>query len=146
LSQRGSCAPAALERRLKRQAFIGACKQAAWLPIQFLTSAWSDLFNAPLAYRRRRLLRAKLKDRLQELDHPSMGFDKHKRETTTLLAVSPVSHLQPNHQSAGTISITSSCSSVSGTFSRGLAGICRAARAGCLGDGCAAPHEKNRVG
>jgi hypothetical protein len=59
------------ERRLKRQAFIGACKQAAWLPIQFLTTAWSGLFNAPLAYRRRRLLRAKLKDRLQELDHPS---------------------------------------------------------------------------
>ena len=35
------------------------------------------------------------------------GFDKHKRETTPLLAVSPVSHLKPNHQSAGTISITS---------------------------------------
>jgi hypothetical protein len=36
------------ERRLKRQAFIGACKQAAWLPIQFLTTAWSGLSTHPL--------------------------------------------------------------------------------------------------
>jgi hypothetical protein len=53
------------ERRLKRQAFIGACKQAAWLPIQLLTTACTGLFHAP----RRRWLRAKLKHRLQELDH-----------------------------------------------------------------------------
>ena len=59
------------ERRLKRQAFIGACKQTARLPVQFLTTAWSGLSNAPLAYRRRRWLRPKLKDRLQQLDHPS---------------------------------------------------------------------------
>jgi len=57
------------ERRLKRQSFMGA--QTARLPVQFLTTAWSGLFNAPLAYRRRRWLRAKLKDRLQPLDHPS---------------------------------------------------------------------------
>ena len=59
------------ERRLKRQAFIDACKRTARLPVQFLTTAWSGLSNAPLAYRRRRWLRPKLKDRLQQLDHPS---------------------------------------------------------------------------
>ena len=59
------------ERRLKRQAFIGACKQAAWLPIQLLATASTGLFNAAIAYPRRRWLRAKLKDRLQELDHTS---------------------------------------------------------------------------
>ena len=46
------------------------CAQTAWLPVQLLTTAWSGLFNAALAYPRRRSLRAKLKDRIQELDHP----------------------------------------------------------------------------
>jgi hypothetical protein len=59
------------ERRLRRQAFIGACKQAAWLPIQLLATASTGLFNAAIAYPRRRWLRAKLKDRIQELDDPS---------------------------------------------------------------------------
>jgi hypothetical protein len=59
------------ERRLKRQAFISACKQTAWLPIQLLATAWTGLSHAALAYPRRRWLRAKLKDRIQELDHPS---------------------------------------------------------------------------
>jgi hypothetical protein len=59
------------ERRLKRQAFIGACKEAAWLPIQLVATASTGLFHTTLAYPRRRWLRAKLKDRLQELDHPS---------------------------------------------------------------------------
>jgi hypothetical protein len=59
------------ERRLKRQAFIGACKQAVWLPIQFVATASTGLLHATLAYPRRRWLRAKLKDRLQELDHTS---------------------------------------------------------------------------
>ena len=59
------------ERRLKRKALIGACKQTAWVPIQLLTTAWSGLFHAGLAYPRRRWLKAKLKDRIQELDHPS---------------------------------------------------------------------------
>jgi hypothetical protein len=59
------------ERRLKQQAFIGACKQAAWLPIQLVATASIGLLHATLAYPRRRWLRAKLKDRLQELDHPS---------------------------------------------------------------------------
>jgi hypothetical protein len=53
------------ERRLRRQALIVACKQTAWVPVQLLTTAWSGLFHAP----RRRWLRAKLKHRLQELDH-----------------------------------------------------------------------------
>jgi hypothetical protein len=59
------------ERRLKRKAFIGACKQSASLPFQLLTTAWTGLFHAGLTYPRRRRLKAKLKDRLQELDHPS---------------------------------------------------------------------------
>lgn len=59
------------ERRLKRKAFIGACKQTAWLPIQLLTTAWTGLFHPGLAYPRRRWLKAKLQDRIQELDHPS---------------------------------------------------------------------------
>ena len=54
------------ERRLKRQVFIAACRDTARLPIQLLSNAWSGLFNAG----RRRSLRAKLKDRLRELDHP----------------------------------------------------------------------------
>ena len=59
------------ERRLKRKAFIGACKQTAWAPIQLLTTAGTGLFHEALAYPRRRWLRAKLKHRIQELDHPS---------------------------------------------------------------------------
>lgn len=59
------------ERRLKRQAFIGACKQTAWAPIQLLTTTWTGLFHAALSYPRRRSLRAKLKDRIQGLDHRS---------------------------------------------------------------------------
>ena len=69
------------ERRLKRQAFIGACKQAAWLPIQLVATASTCLFHATLAYPRRRRLRAKLEDRLQELDHPSKPqFAQHLQE------------------------------------------------------------------
>ena len=56
------------ERRLKRQALIAACKQTAWVPVELLTTALS---RAALAYPRRRSLRAKLKDRIQELNHPS---------------------------------------------------------------------------
>jgi hypothetical protein len=59
------------QRRLKRQAFIAACKKTAWLPIQLVATASTGLLHATLAYRRRRSLRAKLKDRIQELDHPS---------------------------------------------------------------------------
>jgi hypothetical protein len=59
------------ERRLKRQAYIAACKQTAWLPIQLLATAWTGLLHAAFAYLRRRWLRAKLRDRIQELDHPS---------------------------------------------------------------------------
>jgi hypothetical protein len=69
------------ERRLKRQAFIGACKQTAWLPIQLVATASTGLFHAILAYPRRRSLRAKLKDRLQELDHPSeLQFARHLQD------------------------------------------------------------------
>ena len=59
------------ERRLKRKAFIGACKQTAWLPIKLLTTAWTESFHAGLAYPHRRWLKAKLKNRIRELDHPS---------------------------------------------------------------------------
>ena len=59
------------ERRLKRQALFTTCKQTAWIPVQLLTTACGGLFNAALAYPRRRSLRAKLKDRIQELDHSS---------------------------------------------------------------------------
>jgi len=59
------------ERRLKRQALITTCKQTAWIPVQLLTTACGGLFNAALAYPRRRSLGAKLKDRIQELDHLS---------------------------------------------------------------------------
>ncbi|HEX2447807.1 MAG TPA: hypothetical protein VHK26_06445 [Methyloceanibacter sp.] len=59
------------ERRLKRKAFIGACKQTAWLPIKLLTTTWTESFPAGLAYPRRRCEKAKLKDRTQNLDHPS---------------------------------------------------------------------------
>ena len=51
------------ERRLKRQVFIDACKQTALVPMQLLTG----LFDA----RRRRWLKARLKERIHELDHPS---------------------------------------------------------------------------
>ena len=57
------------ERRLKRQAFVDACKEKARLPIQLITHAWSGLFDAA-RNPRRRSLRAKLKDRIQDLDHP----------------------------------------------------------------------------
>ena len=59
------------ERHLKREAFIAACKQTAWVPVQLLTTAWSGLSHAALAYPRRRSLRASLMDRIQGLDHPS---------------------------------------------------------------------------
>jgi hypothetical protein len=55
------------ERRRKRQLFIAACKDTARLPIELLSNAWSGLFNAS----RRRSLKAKLKDRLQELGRAS---------------------------------------------------------------------------
>jgi len=56
------------ERRRKRQIFIAACKDTARLPVKLLSNAWSGLFNAG----RRRSLRTKLKDRLRELDQPSV--------------------------------------------------------------------------
>jgi len=56
------------ERRLKRQAFIGICKQTVLLPAQLLTAACSSLSRAASAYPRRRLLRAKLKHRIEGLD------------------------------------------------------------------------------
>ena len=69
------------ERRLKRQAFINAWKQTAWLPIQFLATAWIGLSHAAVAYPRRRALRAKLKDRIQELDHPrELPFERHLQD------------------------------------------------------------------
>lgn len=58
------------ERRLKRQAFVAVCKQKAWLPIQLVATASTGLLQAIHAYPRPRSLRAKLKHRLQELDHP----------------------------------------------------------------------------
>jgi len=58
------------EHRLKHQAFIAACKKTAWLPIHLVATASTGLINAALAYPRHRSLRAKLKDRIQELDHP----------------------------------------------------------------------------
>jgi hypothetical protein len=69
------------ERRLRRQALITACTQTAWVPVQLLTTAWRGLSHAALAYPRRRSLRAKLKDRIQELDHPSeLPFARHLQE------------------------------------------------------------------
>ena len=59
------------ERRLKRQAFVAACKQKAWLPIQLVATASTGLLQAIYANPRRRSLRANLKYRIQELDHPS---------------------------------------------------------------------------
>ena len=59
------------DRRLKRQAFIKACKRTAWLPIQFLASGSAGLFHTALAYPSCRWLRAKLKTRIQELEHRS---------------------------------------------------------------------------
>jgi hypothetical protein len=59
------------ERRLRRQALISACKQTVWVPVQLLATAWSGLFHAALGYPHRRSLRAKLKDRIQELDQRS---------------------------------------------------------------------------
>jgi hypothetical protein len=56
------------ERRLKRQAFVAACKQKAWLPIQLVATASTGLLQAIHAYPRRRSLRANLTDRIQELD------------------------------------------------------------------------------
>ena len=41
------------ERRLKRKALIGVCKQTAWVPIQLVTTACTGLFHAGLAYPRR---------------------------------------------------------------------------------------------
>ena len=38
------------ERRLKRQAFIGACKQTALLPMQLMATASTGLLHAALAY------------------------------------------------------------------------------------------------
>ena len=69
------------ERRLKRQIFINACKQTAWIPVQLLATASTGLFRAVLAYPRRRWLRAKLKHRLEDLDHPSeLPFAGHLQE------------------------------------------------------------------
>jgi len=59
------------ERRLKRQAFISAFKQTALLPIQLLATACIGLSHAACAYPRRRWLRAKLRNRIQEMDRPS---------------------------------------------------------------------------
>ena len=60
----------ACQRRLKRQAFISACKQRALLPIQLLASACVALSHAAWAYPRRLRLRAKLQNRIQALDQP----------------------------------------------------------------------------
>lgn len=69
------------ERRLKRQIFINACKQTAWVPLQVLATASTGLFHAALAYPRRRWLKAKLKNRIEELDHPSeLPFAGHLQE------------------------------------------------------------------
>jgi hypothetical protein len=38
------------ERRLKRQAFIGACKEAAWLPIQLVATASTGLLHSAHAH------------------------------------------------------------------------------------------------
>jgi hypothetical protein len=59
------------ERRLKRQAFISACKHTALLPINVLATACVGLSHAAWAYPRRRWLRAKLKKRIQEMHRPS---------------------------------------------------------------------------
>ena len=59
------------ERRLKRQAFIAACKQRALLPIRILATACLGLSHAAWAYPRRRWLRAKPKNRIQAVDQPS---------------------------------------------------------------------------
>jgi hypothetical protein len=56
------------QRRLKRQAFINACKQTALLPIQFLVFARDALSHAAWAYPRRVGLRAKLQNRIQAMD------------------------------------------------------------------------------
>jgi hypothetical protein len=60
------------ERRLKRQAFVAACKQKAWLPIQLVATASTGLLQAIYAYPHRRSLRAHLKDRIQELHQPGV--------------------------------------------------------------------------
>ena len=55
------------QRRLKRQAFISACKQTALLPIQLLASACVALSPAAWVYPRRLWLRAKFQNRIQAL-------------------------------------------------------------------------------
>lgn len=57
------------ERRLKRQAFVAACKQKAWLPIQLVANAWTGVLHVVLPHPHRPSLTAKLRDRIQELDH-----------------------------------------------------------------------------
>jgi hypothetical protein len=69
------------ERGLKRQVFINACRQMAWVPVRLLATASTGLFHAALAYPRRLWLRAKLKNRIEELDHPSeLPFAGHLQE------------------------------------------------------------------
>jgi hypothetical protein len=58
------------ERRLKRKAFIGA--QADGMASHPVSNYCLNLLTTQaLSYPRRRWLKAKLKDRIQELDHPS---------------------------------------------------------------------------
>ena len=65
----------------ERQIFINACKQTAWVPLQLLATASTGLFHAALAYPRRRWLKAKLKNRIEELDHASeLPFAGHLQE------------------------------------------------------------------
>ena len=59
------------QRRLKRQAFVRACKRTALLPTQLLASACVALGHAAWAYLRRFRLRAKLQNRIQAMDQRS---------------------------------------------------------------------------
>ena len=68
------------ERRLKRQAFVAACKQKAWLPIQLVATASTGLLQAIHAYPRRRSHKGNLKDRIQELDQPRVPPSRKLQE------------------------------------------------------------------
>lgn len=59
------------QRRLKRQAFVGACKRTALLPTQLLASASVALGHTAGAYVRRFRLRPKLQNRIQAMDQRS---------------------------------------------------------------------------
>ena len=59
------------QRRLKRQAFVRACKRIALLPLQLLASACVASGHAAWAYVRRFRLRPKLQNRIQAMDQLS---------------------------------------------------------------------------